>query len=193
MELRQTQHQLLSPFQKLAVEQQQAPSSQDCKRLRVCTDDALEVDVPTDVHNACSSLDSPDGLAVAGASSECPSRDEHCFLSDSDMAPVQPRSPSDHERLSPISRVLLAGNKKATLWSLQRRHHVTTRSSLAPRDDAEADACEVFDTDDVDSVVEMGCIALPGHSAGVLVNEVLMRRNRGSSASSGCTDLLVLS
>ena len=37
MELRQAQHQLqlLSPFQKLAVEQN-TPSSQDCKRLRVC-------------------------------------------------------------------------------------------------------------------------------------------------------------
>ena len=87
-----------------------------------------------------SSLDA----AVGAASSECPSRDEHCFLSDSDMAPVQPRSPSDHERLSPISRVLLAGNRKATLWSLQRRHHVTARSSLAPQDDADAEVARVY-------------------------------------------------
>lgn len=189
MELRQAQHQLqlLSPFQKLAVEQN-TPSSQDCKRLRVCPeDDPLEVDVPTDVHNAGSSLESPNGLGVS---------DEHCFLSDSDMAPVQPRSPSDHERLSPISRVLLAGNRKATLWSLQRRqHHVAARSSLAPQDDtdADADACEV-DADDAESVAEsveeMRYIAPPPHdSAHLLGTDVQMRRTR-SSASGGCTDLL---
>ena len=103
----------------------------------------------------------------------------------------------DHERLSPISRVLLAGNKKATPWSLQRRqHYATARSSLsAPQDDAEVDDDVIVDdeADETESVEqrEMRWIAPPPCSedgVDLPVTGVLMRRNR-SSASSGCTDL----
>ena len=107
---RQAQVALLNPFQRLTVD-----IPHDRKRLRLCqSDDPLEVD------SLCETPPNPD------------SADEPSSF-DFDMETCR-RSPTDHERLSPISRVLLTGRagKAASLWTLQRRGSFAMRNSLTP-------------------------------------------------------------
>ena len=114
-ERHQAQVALLTPFQRLTVEL----PSQDQKRLRlsVASDDPLDVDELGEMP--------PENLDAS---------DESCaYVHDADMVPCR-RSPTDHERLSPISRMLLAGTSKpgkaVGLWTLQRRSTVGMSSSL---------------------------------------------------------------
>ena len=110
---RQAQVQLLNPFQRLTVD-----IPHDRKRLRLCqSDDPLEVESLGEIPPS-----NPD-------SADEPSS----FVADFDMEPCR-RSPTDHERLSPISRVLLTGKpgKAPGLWTLQRRGSFATRGSSTP-------------------------------------------------------------
>ena len=115
---RQAQVMLLNPFQRLTVD-----IPHDRKRLRLSdpSDDPLEVESlgeSTPPNRDPDSADEPSS-----------------FAADFDMEPTRPaQSPTDHERLSPISRVLLTGRtgKAAGLWTLQRRSSFAMRSSLTP-------------------------------------------------------------
>ena len=118
---RQAQVMLLNPFQRLTVD-----IPHDRKRLRLSSqldqsDDPLEVESLGESIPPNRDPDSAD--------------EPSSFAADFDMEPTRPaQSPTDHERLSPISRVLLTGRtgKAAGLWTLQRRSSFAMRSSLTP-------------------------------------------------------------
>jgi hypothetical protein len=117
---RQAQVMLLNPFQRLTVD-----IPHDRKRLRLSdpSDDPLEVE-------SLSESTPPNLREHPSDSADDPSS----FASDLDMEPTRPGSPTDRERLSPISRVLLTGRpgKAAGLWTRQRRNSLAMRSSLTP-------------------------------------------------------------
>ena len=118
---RQAQVMLLNPFQRLTVD-----IPHDRKRLRLSSqldqsDDPLEVE---SLGESVPPNRDPDSVDEPSS-----------FAADFDMEPTRPaQSPTDHERLSPISRVLLTGRtgKAAGLWTLQRRTSFAMRSSLTP-------------------------------------------------------------
>ena len=123
---RQAQVMLLNPFQRLTVD-----IPHDRKRLRLSSqshpsdpsDDPLEVESPSE--------STPPNLREHPSDSA----DElGSFAADFDMEPTRPGSPTDRERLSPVSQVLLTGRpgKAAGLWTRQRRSSLAMRSSLTP-------------------------------------------------------------